>query len=105
MTVNPHITDQLLAAFDELNAHADCNAACLAEGAARKLALHLIACLPDVDPKLIGEIAMHVGNVVNATILDVRRTGGTWQEAAATAVTSSLEGGVLLYRGQLDGTQ
>jgi hypothetical protein len=100
MTINPHKTDQMLAAFDGLNPHADCGGECSTEKAAQIIADRLTATLPGADPKLVGEVAMHIGDEINNVILSCRQAGNTWEQAAATAVVVALEAGVRLYRSE-----
>lgn len=98
MTANPHLTDQILAALDEMHPHADCGDQCNTERASRDVATRLTEQLPGVDPKLIGEIAMHLGDAINNVIMAGRATGSGWKQCAASAVVVSLEAGAQLYR-------
>lgn len=98
MTINPHVTDQMLAAFDASRIHSGCNTECPFERAARDIAEMLTTELPGADPRIIGEIVMHAGAAMVSTLKTSHRSGLTWRTAATGSANSLLEAGTLLYR-------
>jgi len=94
VTLNPHLTDQLLAEISE-SRHVP---GCIVAESVQPLVDRLMQQLPGADPKLLGEICMHAARATaDLSLLMYRR--GVLAELIGHEVAVTLgEAGARLYR-------
>lgn len=95
MTLNPFLTDQLLAELSE-SRHVP---GCVVPESVQPLVDRLVAQLPGIDRRLLGEACMHVAHVTSDLTLLMHRRGVPDHRIAADVACVLGEAGARLYRG------
>lgn len=94
MTLNPHLTDQLLAEMRD-SRHA---AGCIVPDSIQPLIDRLMAQLPGADPRLLGEICMHTAYATSDLAVLMYRRGVEPERIAADVALVLGEAGARLFR-------
>lgn len=95
MTLNPHLTDQLLAEISE-SRHTP---GCIVAESVQPLIDRLRAQLPGADPKLLGEFCMHTARTTADLALLMYRRGLPAELIGHDVAITLGEAGARLYRG------
>ena len=94
MTLNPFLTDQLLAEMAE-SRHA---AGCIVPESTQPLVDRLMAQLPGADPQLLGEICMHISHATSDLAVLMHRRSIPPERIAPDVALVLGEAGARLYR-------
>lgn len=94
MTLNPHLTDQLLAEV----ADARHGPSCMVPDSVQPLVDRLMRQLPGVDPGLLGEICMHAAYATSDLGLLMHRRGVPDHRIANDVAVTLCEAGAHIYR-------
>lgn len=94
MTLNPHLTDQLLAEMRD-SRHLP---GCVVPESVQPFVDRLMQQLPGVDPQLLGEIAMHTAYATSDLALLMHRRGVPSEQIAGDVAAVLCEAGARLYR-------